>query len=127
MKETQIQKQLNDFKCFKDHYTKADVQILDEKSRPKEDYKDVDTDRILVLADNPYQLNIAIQDTDHHGKIYHLSEKAKMTEWFPMLLPSGNVIFKDKDRSVCFKFYKSDWKYPEPKKSWVTVRQQEVR
>ena len=110
MKTPLIQKQLNDFKCFKDHYTKTHLTVFDNEGHCTFEERDIDTDRILVLADNPYQLCIAVQDTNNHGKIYHIDEKADMAFDFLRGVSGGYTIFKDKDHELIFDFFDKDWK-----------------
>lgn len=109
MKAKEIQKQLTDFNRFKDRYTKVDIQVIDSKGK-QTTLEDVDTGWIKVLADNPWQMNITVKGLNEQGTIYHLSENAKMTQYFAPILPNGNVTFKDETHQISFIFYQRDLK-----------------
>lgn len=111
MKTSEIQKQLNDFKCFKNQFKELCVTVLDAFGDLI--YQDIiDPASIFVLAGNPYQLNIVIQEKERHGTIYHLDENAQMDLEINRAC-EGYVSFKDKNHNLIFAFLQEDWKDAE--------------
>lgn len=108
MEEVKIQKDLRDFRCFKEQFNQLYFMALDPKGYLTYDAI-LNPDQIFVMADNPYQLNIAIQKKDNHGTIYHLYEDAEM-EIDIDRASEGCVYFKDRDHHLIFHFNEEDWK-----------------
>ena len=112
MKETQIQKQLRDLNCFIHKYSKVDITI-EKRSSDYIRIPDMDTDRIHITADNPYQMNLILEDSSLHGTIYHINDDARMLIMDEETGESAVTMISDKDHHFSILFEDKDWKNAE--------------
>lgn len=115
MKETQIQKQLRDLNCFIHKYSKVDITI-EKRSSDYIRIPDMDTDRIHITADNPYQMNLILEDSSLHGTIYHINDDARMLIMDEETGESAVTMISDKDHHFSILFEDKYWKNTEPEK-----------
>lgn len=115
MKETQIQKELRDFRRFKDLYSKIClVEVFDNEGHCIYENADIDPFWIFVMIDDHQQYFI-FPEGEHHGTIFYLDEDTEVTTEDLMdfdVFYSGitYVDFKDKNHRISFTFHIKDWK-----------------
>ena len=80
MKELEIQRQLKSLDSLIRSHSKLAAGIFFKDDKMQSLITDWDTDRIQIIADNPYQMNFILQGPDDSKTIYHIPEDAKVRQ-----------------------------------------------
>lgn len=78
VKELKIAKQLKDVDHYLHSYSKLEHMNLKIPGAPLTSLPDVDTDRIQIIADDPYHLNFIFRDFDNVTKNYPLGKSTRI-------------------------------------------------
>lgn len=95
----EVQKQLNDLKCFLTHYDRILLKIVG-KDRNYIFDSDIATKDIQILAENPYQLNLIIPIDKDSFKVFHISHEAMVDIHRMNMVDLTMVIIEDTEHSI---------------------------